>query len=522
MRWEELDGTVKLLRQCAAAKDRINGRQLHRMLVESGQDSLTLIGNLLVKMYGDCGLVGDAWAAFQRIASRNVFSWNILMAASADGGETSLAREVFNRMPSSDIVSWNAIIGILARAREIENLAAIFLAMPERDVCSWNSFISANAQTGHLNQAILAFLKMPKTQSITWNAIVSAYGDHKRILEAKVMFDRMVERDATSWNAIVGAHAMNGDLERAGDLIQRMPQNTLCSSNALLTAHCLRGRLEEARVLLLDGSRPRNLVGWSAVIGGYAQAGCGAESLQLFRAMDLDGVQPDNITFISVACAIASIPSIAQARLLLGIIRDHGLPEDTPLGTNLINMFAKCGDLEAARRVFEEMPVRDIVAWNSMLTAYAQAGRVDQSLELFYSMIAQGILPVLVSFVSILSCCSHAGLLWRSLEFFHGMSGDFELAPGFEHFRCMIDVLGRAGHLGSAEDLIQSMPFEPDGVIWNTLLGACRNYRDVERAERIALEIVRLDPELLSSYALLSGTYVNMDVHFLYFSRFQD
>ncbi|EFJ12988.1 hypothetical protein SELMODRAFT_424838 [Selaginella moellendorffii] len=128
------------------------------MLMESGQDSPTLIGNLLVKMYGDCG---DAWAASQRIASRNVFSWNILMAASADG--------------------------------ENEKPAAIFLVMSERDVCSWNSFVPANAQSGHRDKAILAFLKMPKTQSTTWNAIVSAYGDNKRIPEAKAMLDRMVK-----------------------------------------------------------------------------------------------------------------------------------------------------------------------------------------------------------------------------------------------------------------------------------------------------------------------------------------
>ncbi|EFJ15724.1 hypothetical protein SELMODRAFT_117846 [Selaginella moellendorffii] len=269
----------------------------------------------------------------------------------------------------------------------------------------------------------------------------------------------------------------------------------------MIQAHGIAREALEARELF-DRAPERDVISWNTMINAYGLSDRGELGLELFRLMDLDGsARPDVTTFVSVVEAIASAAAIAQARIIHALVVESGLDTDVIVATALINMYGRCGRVGRAREIFQAMllhdgrEVVDVISWNAMIASCASNGHWIEALELFLAMQLDGRNPEAVTFVNVLNCCSHSGLQEDGYRHFGSMIQDYHLTPGVFHFVILVDCLGRTGRLDEAEELMETMPFQPNVVVLTTLLGACKNHKDVKRAKRIARKLVAMEEQ---------------------------
>ncbi|CAN5975486.1 unnamed protein product [Sphagnum jensenii] len=352
----------------------------------------------------------------------------------------------------SDIFVGSSLVHMYVKCGCMEDAMRVFSQMPSRDVVSWTVMIF-----GH----------------IRWNSLIDMYGKCGSMEDARRVFNEMPSRNVVSWTTIIFGYVKSGQGQKALELFQQMQQE----------------------------------VSWTVMMLGHVKCGQGQKALGLFRQMQQEGVLPNAVTFMVVLNACASVVALEEGRRVHEQIIQSSCESDVFVGNSLIDMYAKCGSMEDAWRVFNTMPSRDVVSWNAMLGGFALHGHGEEALAHFERMCEEGIEVDNVTFVCLLSACSHAGLLCEGQRSFGSMSTVHKISAKLEHYTCMVDLLGRAGHLHEAEDMIKVMPCKPDVAVWMALLGACRIHGNVEMGERIAKHILEVDPGNAAGYVLLSNIY---------------
>jgi pentatricopeptide repeat protein len=246
----------------------------------------------------------------------------------------------------------------------------------------------------------------------------------------------------------------------------------------------------------------------------YAQNGMADEAISLFHSMKENGVDPNKVTLTAVLSACASIGALDLGKQMDEYATRRGLQHDIFVATALIDMYAKCGSLESAQRVFNDMPRKNDASWNAMISALASHGKAKEALSLFERMSDEGgsARPNDITFVSLLSACVHAGLVDEGYRLFDMMSTLFGLVPKIEHYSCMVDLLSRAGHLYEAWDLIEKMPEKPDNVTLGALHSACQRKKNVDIGERVIQMLLELDPSNSGNYIISSKIYENLNM----------
>ena len=278
-------------------------------------------------------------------------------------------------------------------------------------------------------------------------------------------------------------------------------------ATALMTTYAKCGALAKARHVF-EQLPEKNVVTWSALIGGYAHHGHGDEALKLFRQMRDVGVCPNYVTYVSILKACGIVGSLEIGEGIEEEVRNQGLLEkEAVLGNALMDMYSKCGALEKARKVFEQLPVKSVVSWSALIEGYAQLGEANMALNMYERMKAENFVPNLVTFTVLLTACSHAGLVGEGQKLFDEMRIDYHLTPTLEHYSCMIDMLGRAGQLDKMVAIVEHMPLHPNRVVWSTILGACRKWGDTEVGGEAFLHALGLDDEDAASYVSMSNIY---------------
>jgi pentatricopeptide repeat protein len=284
-----------------------------------------------------------------------------------------------------------------------------------------------------------------------------------------------------------------------------------CESDAfvgssLVDMYAKCGSMEEAS-RVFNKLSSRAVVCWTAMIFGHVKGGEGHKALELFQKMQQEGVQPDTVTYVGVLNACASIMALEEGRCAHEQIIQSGCESDVFVGSSLVDMYAKCGSMEDACRVFNSMPSHDVFSWNALLGGFAMHGQGKEALVHFERMCEEGVHPGDVTFVCLLSACSHAGFVDEGLRFYALMTTVYKIPAKLEHCTCMVDLLGRAGHLQEAENIIQGMPCKPDAAVWMALLGACRIHGNLEMGERVAKQVLELEPKNAAGYVMLSNLY---------------
>nr|KYP67466.1 Pentatricopeptide repeat-containing protein At4g02750 family [Cajanus cajan] len=441
-----------------------------------------------------------------KVKDPDIVSWNKAISVHMRNGHCDSALRVFNSMPRRSSVSYNAMISGYLRNAKFFLARELFDQMPERDLFSWNVMLTGYVRNRRLGEARKLFDLMPEKDVVSWNAMLSGYAQNGFVDEAREVFNRMPHRNSISWNGLLAAYVHNGRLEEARGLFESQSEWELISWNCLMGGYVKRNMLAQARILF-DMMPQRDCVSWAAIIAGYAQNGLYEEALNMFVEMKRDGESSNRSTYSCALSTCADIAALELGKQVHGQVVKAGFETGCFVGNALLGMYFKCGSTDEANDVFEGIEEKDVVSWNTMIAGYARHGFGRQALVLFESMEKAGVKPDEITMVGVLSACSHSGLIDRGTEYFYSMNRDYNVTPTSKHYTCMIDLLGRAGRLEEAENLMRNMPFELGAASWGALLGASRIHGNTELGEKAAEMVFKMEPHNSGMYVLLSNLY---------------
>uniref|UniRef100_A0A1D1Z1H8 Pentatricopeptide repeat-containing protein At1g08070 n=1 Tax=Anthurium amnicola TaxID=1678845 RepID=A0A1D1Z1H8_9ARAE len=412
-----------------------------------------------------------------------------------------------------------------------------------------SALIAFYSNTGDLDSARRVFVSIPVKDPVMYNALISGYSKAGDVVAARQLFDEMEERTVVSWNSMITCYAHNGDAMGGLKLFERMQMEgdapaptemtlvtvlSICAKlgdlaaglrvKTLIESHNLRrnlivqtavlemyvkcGAVDEAR-REFDDINHRDVVAWSAMIAGYAQNGRSTEALELFERMRLENVQPNEVTLVSVLSACGQLGSVESGEHMGSYVESRGFATSLYVGSALVDMYAKCGNIGRACRVFSEMPKKDVVSWNSMIVGLAFNGLAYDAISIYQKMKEANVEPNDITFTGLLTACTHAGFVDLGFTFFDSMKMDYNIAPTVEHYSCMVDLLCKSGRLEDAFKFVHEMEVEPNAVIWGTLLSACRLHSNIELAEFCVEKLLPLEPAKSSNYVVLSNLYAD-------------
>ncbi|KAJ7533582.1 hypothetical protein O6H91_13G056000 [Diphasiastrum complanatum] len=518
-----INAYVGLLKACATRKALVEGKRVHALMVKSGLDSNIFLCNTLVDMYAKCGSVFDARKVFNTMPEHNVFSWTAIISAYADHRQDEEAIILFQRMQNTGIapdkIAYVVVLKACARIAAVEQGKQLHSDISKRgfetDVVVGNTLVDMYAKCGCIEDACGVFNKLSGRNVVSWSVMIAGYAQQGLGNEALALYEQMkqkgVQPDNVTYVVLLKACASITALEHGKQIHSHIIKNgfelDVIMGSALVDMYAKCGCIEHARQVFNNLQHERNVVSWNAMIAGYAQQGLGKEALALYERMKHEGVQPDSVTYVVLLNSCASIAALEQGKQLHSHIIRSGIDMGLIMSSALVDMYAKCGCIENAHEVFIRMNERDVVSWTAMIAGYAQQGLGKEALTLLEQMRKEGTKPNEITYLTVLSACSHSGLVNEGRNLFDSMCKDHGVTPTMDHYACMVDLLGRAGCLADAEDLINKMPIQPDAVVWMTLLGAARNHGHIEIGRRAFDCVVKLEPENAAAYVLLSNIY---------------
>ncbi|KAL3832984.1 hypothetical protein ACJIZ3_007720 [Penstemon smallii] len=369
---------------------------------------------------------------------------------------------------------------------------------------------------GRVVDARKVFDESPERDLVSWTALIQGYVDSGFCLEGvKVFFDMCevgVNADEKVMSIVLSACAKLGDLSLGKKLHKYMCNHGLnfdvFVSNALLDMYLKCGDSKSAH-MVFNQMPIKNVVSWNSMIYGLSQSGYYKEALDMFWKMRIERVDPDEVTLVGILNSCANLGVFEVGKWVHAYVDKNRITVEGYIGNALIDMYAKCGSIDGALKVFNSIKSKDVYSYSTIIMGLAMHGKATPALKLFHEMCEIGIEPNEVTFISILTVCCHAGLLDEGQKHFANMSKEFNLKPQTEHYGIMVDLLGRAGMINEAYEFVKNMPMEPDKVIWGSLLGACRVHGKLELAERVMKKLVKVDHEKDGAYVLMSNIYAS-------------
>ncbi|XP_076949536.1 pentatricopeptide repeat-containing protein At5g56310-like [Bidens hawaiensis] len=367
------------------------------------------------------------------------------------------------------------------------------------------------ASVNKLHDARKVFDNMQIKDTIAWNSILDAYVSFKNMDAAIQLFRLMPKRDLYSFNIILSGFAETGDVVSARKVFDEMPQRSIVSWNAMILACGRYGDVKGARKVF-DEMPERNIVSWNTLLGVYLNNGLFDEVVLLFDTMKAEEktVVPDYLTVTTALSACAGLGLLEKGCEIHVYALELGLVSSVHVITSLIDMYAKCGCANSFLCVFYKSKARDIFCWNALISGLALHGYGVAALKMFDDML-QRTKPDDITFIALLSACSHSGLIKEGQTLFESMETEYGVTRKMEHYGCIVDLLARAGFLESAYMIIDTMPFRPGRSVLGALLSACVNYRDLEIGEKVVKILLKFDGLNDGDYMLVSNLYASCD-----------
>ncbi|KAM2483629.1 hypothetical protein ACFX1W_041243 [Malus domestica] len=432
------------------------GQQVHAQMALRGFEPDAYLGAKMVAMYASSDDLDSAVAIFHRVNNPSTLLYNSIIRAYTLHGFSEETMEIYGRMHCLGLKADNFTYPFVLKC--CAELSRIWIGK-----CVHGLSLKVGLES----------------DMYVGTSLINMYVKCCDMSDARRLFDKMTVRDVSSWNALIAGYMKDGEICLAEDLFGKMPG--------------------------------RNIVSWTAMISGYTQNGLAEQALFLFDEMlkKDSKVKPNWVTIMSVLPACAHSAALERGRKIHNFASRIGLESNVSIQTALLAMYAKCGSLLDARQCFERVrgTQNNLVAWNTMITAYASHGRGSEAVSTFEDMIVAGVQPDNITFTGLLSGCSHSGLVDVGLKYFDYMKRVYSVEPGVEHYACVVDLLGRAGRLAEAKDLISKMPMQAGPSIWGAMLSACRKHHNLEIAEIAARSLFILEPENSGNYVMLSNIY---------------
>ena len=500
--------------------------QLNAQILVNGLHRSLLFGPMIFGAYTQLGSLHVASKAFNHITFENLHSWNTILASHSKNKCFYDVLQLFKRMLKEGklVDSFNLVFAVKAcfglslfQGAKLFHSLAIKLRL-EGDPYVAPALMNVYTELGSLEEAHKVFEEVPLKNSVIWGVMIKGYLNFSEEFGVFELFSRM-RRSGFELDPFV----VEGLIQACGNVYAGKEGKTfhgLCikknfiDSNfflqtSLVDMYMKCGFLDFALKLFEEISY-RDVVVWSAIIAGFARNGRALESISMFRQMLADSVTPNSVTFASIVLACSSLGSLKQGRSVHGYMIRNGVELDVKNYTSFIDMYAKCGCIVTAYRVFCQIPEKNVFSWSTMINGFGMHGLCAEALNLFYEMRSVNQLPNSVTFVSVLSACSHSGRIEEGWSHFKSMSRDYGITPVEEHYACMVDLLGRAGKIDEALSFINNMPTEPGASAWGALLGACRIHRRAELAEEVAKKLLPLESDQSGVYVMLSNIYADV------------
>lgn len=483
-----------LVKACASLDLLERGQELHTEVVKDGFEVDPFVGSTLLNMYARCGLLAEALDLFNEMPVIDAITWTTLISGYAEQGFGKEALDCFDTMQANGIpadagtfvcsLKGCAILRAICKGLEIH--AEIVKEGLESNLRVGSTLVDMYVKCGSLVEASEVLEGLPSRDAIAWTALISGYAEHglaKEALEYLAMMQiEGISPDAgvllCSLKACSIMRAIDKGKELHCTIVKLAFEKDPVIGTGLVDMYSKTGAHTEAREVF-NHLPVRGIGSWTALATGYVEYGFGDEALINFEQMQLEGVSHDDLTFSCSLKACVSIGAIDKGREMHSEIVKAGFETDPFIGSTLVDMYSKHGSLTEAQDIFDELPLRNVVTWSSLIAGYARRGEIENVFFLFEEMMEEGIRPEGINFLSVLGVCSHAGLVGRGQRYFESMSKDCRIIPSIEHLNIMVDLLGRAGLLEEAVAMVENMFFEPTLVTWSTLLGACRMWGNV-------------------------------------------
>ncbi|KAK7262458.1 hypothetical protein RJT34_30031 [Clitoria ternatea] len=513
-----------LLQLCGESLDLKRGREIHAQLITNGFQSNLFAMTAVVNLYAKCRQIHDAYKMFERMPQKDLVSWNTLVAGYAQNGFARRAVQLFLQMQEAgqkpDCITLVSVLPAVADVKALRIGRSVhgyaFRSGFESMVNVATALLDMYFKCGLTGTARLVFKGMSRKNVVSWNTMIDGCAQNGESEEAYATFLKMlnegVEPTNVSMMGALHACANLGDLERGRFVHELLDQRKLgldlSVMNSLISMYSKCKRVDIA-ASVFDNLKQKTIVTWNAMILGYAHNGRVNEALNLFCTMQSQGIKPDSFTLVSVITALAHLSVTRQAKWIHGLAIRTLMDKNVFVATALVDMYAKCGAVQTARELFDMMQERHVITWNAMIDGYGTHGLGKEALDLFNEMQNGSIKPNDITFLSVISACSHSGLVEEGLYYFEIMKEDYELEPAMDHYGAMVDLLGRAGRLNDAWNFIQEMPVKPGITVLGAMLGACRIHKNVELGEKAADQLFDLDPDDGGYHVLLANMYAS-------------
>ncbi|KAK2971827.1 hypothetical protein RJ640_005953 [Escallonia rubra] len=526
---------VPLLQECID-KSSISGTQLiHGHIIKTNTHEDLFLMTFVVNVYGKCGAMEDARKLFDKLPKRNVVTWTSLMSGYVHNSQPELAIRVFQEMLEVGAYPTNYTLGVALNA--CSTLYALKFGQQvhgyivkydiEYDTSIGNALSSLYSKCGHLDFAVKALWRIREKNVISWTTAISACGDNGDSARGLSLFVEMlsdgIEPNEYTLTSVLSLccimQAMSVGLQVHSLSIKLGYESNLRVTNSIMYLYLKCGWISDAKKLF-DGMGKISLITWNAMIAGHAQMmdiaednlsahRSGVEALNFFLRLNRSNMKPDIFTFSSILTVCSSLVALEQGEQVHAQTIKTGFLSDVVVGTTLVNMYSKCGSIEKASKAFVEMSTRTMISWTSMITAFSQHGHSQQALQLFEDMRLVGVRPNQITFVGVLSACSHAGLVDEALKYFEMMKKEYKIKPVMDHFACLIDMFVRLGKLDEAFEFVKKMDFEPNEVIWSLLIAGCRSHGNLELGFYAAEQLLNLSPKDSETYVMLLNMYLS-------------
>ncbi|XP_073147182.1 pentatricopeptide repeat-containing protein At4g32430, mitochondrial-like [Henckelia pumila] len=517
-----------LLHQCANTKNFRQGILLHAAAVKIGMKSDVIIGNDIVNFYAKCGCMNSAHQMFDEMSRKNLVTWSALISGYVQSKRPNLAIRVFSRMqeyfkPNEFVLS--SVLGSCSVIQELKlgkqiHAQAVKLGY---DAVSFvlNSLISMYMRCFMWSEALLIFYCGSVSGSlslVSYNVAITGLVENEQGEKGFEIFKLMRQRglvpDHFTFAGLLGpverTYYNVSDCMQVHCVIVKLGFDYLAfTGNILIAMYSKFDFLEEAEKifwLLKD----KDVVSWNTLITACCRHEDNSRALSFFRDMVAENdARPDLFTYAGLLSAIAGLASMRHGKEIHSHLIRTRPDWDVGVGNALINMYAKSGSIGSAQAIFERMECRNLVSWNSIITAFANHGLAENVITLFMEMMRMRLTPDSVTFLGLLTACNHSGLAEEGQYLFDSMNKFYGITPNSEHLCCLVDVLGRAGRVSEAEEYIQKHQSGHDAVVLGSLLSACRLHGDVLRGEQTAARLLELDHITTSPYVLLSNLYAS-------------
>ncbi|CAO2152579.1 unnamed protein product [Urochloa humidicola] len=462
---------------------------------------------------------------FDAAPERDAYMWNTLLRAHAHSqSHASDALALYKRMRAAGVAPDHYTYPIVLPAcvavrapwlgRAAHGDAVRFALAGDGFVRS--SLIAMYFQEGDVADAERVFCESHGSSRtvVSWTAMISGYAQNYFFGEAVALFGRMIAEGVrpNEITLISFLPCLQGqDWLDAGEMVHGFAiklgfDANIPLVNALIAMYGKCGSIAMAEALF-EGMKVRSLVSWNTMVAMYEQHDHAVEAIKFFCRMLTENVGFDCVTLVSVLSACAHSGDLDTGRWVHEFARNHGLDSDTRIGNVLVDMYAKCGEIANARESFDCLHVRSVVPWSAMISAYANHGESAEALKLFSLMKSEGVMPNSFTFTGVLVACGHSGLVDEGLKHFNSMLTDYQMSPTLEHYACMVDMLGRAGRLLEAYEIIRGMTMCPDKCVWGAFLGGCRLHGNLELAEFVAKDLFQSGSNDVTFYVLMSNMY---------------